>query len=99
MAVVSQVARVGSVIGGENVWILNQVSVGLEAYAKSNCAETKLGTSTLPWIVTCPLKNEFAAGEVISISGAACRRSRGRRGCPSGGRHCAAVSRKANKRR
>jgi hypothetical protein len=66
--------------------MLNQVSVGLGAYAKSSRAETKLGTSTFPMIVTGPRKISSGAGEVIAIGGASWR-------------HCAASRKKAESQR
>ena len=72
MEVVFQVANVESVTGWESVWIANQVLVRSDAYAKSSCAETKLGISVVPVIVTSPRKTSFASGDVIVIGGSSC---------------------------
>jgi hypothetical protein len=64
MEVVFQTARVESAMGWENVWMLNQVSVGCAAaaYAKSSWAKTKPGTAIEPVMVTSPRKASSGAG-------------------------------------
>lgn len=72
MEVVFQVVIVESAMGWERVWMGNQVSVGLEAYENSSCAEKKFGISVVPVIVTSPRKTSPASGDVIFIGGSSC---------------------------
>ena len=61
-------------MGWENVWMLNQVSVGCEAvaYAKSSWAKTKPGTAIEPVMVTSPRKASSGVGEVMASGAESC---------------------------
>jgi hypothetical protein len=71
-------ARGESTTGWVEVWRANQVSVGLEAYEKSNWEEVNPKTSVVPSMVTVPRMTSPGAGEVIAIGGESCaaRRSK-----------------------
>ena len=52
----------------ENVWMVNQLSAGLDAYENASSAEAKLGTFIFPTISTCPRKVSPGWGMTMEIS-------------------------------